>query len=101
MREQIDDSFYDRAEEFIALANKHMTKEVPSKVSASMNWSAARFAAWLATAFEDTAATALPKREEAIEFFTEQFREMFTTHFDAFVQDHDQIKVKTDKPQTK
>ena len=83
----VDDEFYDRADEHIHLSNRQINdKTTRGKVSASYLYSAARFNAWLsATGFENSEDMAAAK-EETIEYFRAEYEKMLIENLDDYIE---------------
>jgi hypothetical protein len=89
MPEDSDDKFFERADAHITLSNEQAKSESRGKVSASMMYATARFNAWVGAsncASSDELANA---RDEAIEYFLEQYRKMLTENLDAYIANFD------------
>jgi len=80
-----DDKFYDRADQFIHLANEHLEAISRGKVSASFMYANARYAAWVSacgfTSGEDMDAA----KSETIEYFVNAFRTMLEENLDDYI----------------
>jgi len=90
MNEEIDKNFYKRADEYIALANKHIneTQAKPALVNNSLIYGSARFSAWIVAASFTNANDMIADKANAIEFFTSKFKEMLEEHFDDYAQNY-------------
>ena len=86
---KIEQSFFDRADEIINVANAHLSNETRGKVSASTLYAAARFNAWIsATGFENGQDMSEAK-SETISYFVEQYRKMLTENLDDYIAEFD------------
>ena len=92
MNEEIDENFYKRADEYIALANKHIneTQAKPALVNNSLMYGSARFSAWIVAASFTNAEDMIADKANAIEFFTTKFKEMLEEHFDNYALNYDE-----------
>ena len=92
MNEEIDENFYKRADEYIALANKHIneTQAKPALVNNSLMYGSARFSAWIVAASFTNAEDMIADKANAIEFFTTKFKEMLEEHFDDYASNYDE-----------
>lgn len=81
----IDAAFWERADAIIALANEQGTKVPNSNVSASLLYAAARFNAFIVASDTRDAATMKADKEEAIRYFTEEYRKMLSQNFDDYI----------------
>ncbi len=87
--EEIDNNFYNRADEHINLANDQLKHEARGKVSASMMYSVARFNSWLsATGWNNGEEMKLAK-EETIEYFVNEYRNMLIENLDDYIDNFD------------
>src|SRR5690349_19925292 len=87
-----DPHFFDRADAHIHLSNSQMEGGNHGKVSASMMYATARFNAYVCwSGFDDKAAFA-EAREEAIEYFVEQFRMMLAENLDDYISNFERYR---------
>ena len=93
MANELDDEFFDRADQVIRLANQQMQNVDRSKVSASCMYATARFNAWVAALGCDSQETMRQSSEEAIDYFVKQYRAMlienlndYTKNFEAYLR---------------
>jgi hypothetical protein len=93
MAEDSDDRFFERADAHITLSNEQAKEESRGKVSASMMYATARFNAWVGASNCATGEELASARDEAIEYFVEQYRTMLTENLDAYIQNFDQYMV--------
>lgn len=84
-----DPTFFDRADSFIHLANKHNSKISRGKVSASLMYGSARFQAWNAATWAESSAEMKSQRDETIQYFVEQYRTMLEEHLDDYIENFD------------
>lgn len=85
MSQETDPEFYDRADAHIHLSNDQISGEVSrGKVSASMLFATSRFNAWVSATGFKSAETMKAGREEALGFFTAQYRLMLEENFDDY-----------------
>ena len=81
-----DQKFWDIADSFIGLANKHCADIDRGKVGAALLFAAARFNTFV-TAVASTGATAFRQdREKAIEYFTAEFEKMLRANLDDWAE---------------
>ncbi len=82
-----DKGFFDRADGHIALANAQISKEVgPGEVSASFLFAAARYNAFITAAGCTTSLELQSSKEQAVDYFTEQFRALLEQQMDDYAQ---------------
>lgn len=85
MAADIDDDFYNRADAVIYLANEQLGKISRGKVSASCMYATARFNAWVTACGCSSSSEMRAEREEAIEYFTNQYRAMLEENLDDYI----------------
>ena len=86
MIKDVDDKFYDRADEHIRLSNVQLQKIGPGKVSASMMYSLARFTAWNnARGFENGEQMAA-ERQSILDYQMTEYREMLEENLDDYIE---------------
>jgi hypothetical protein len=90
-------AFWERANAFINLANDQCDTAHPNEVSASTLYAAARFNAFIVAKTTGSAQNMQADRERALEYFTDQFRQMmagnlddFTANFDRYIKPESQ-----------
>ncbi len=76
-----DKEFYEMADAFIAVANGHSGKVDQGKVSATFLYAAARFNTFLVASSSDSGEEFSSRRDEAIEYFTAEYKKMLDEHF--------------------
>ncbi|WP_374510327.1 DUF3144 domain-containing protein [Niveibacterium sp.] len=81
-----DPTFYDRADSHIHLANEHCADIGHGKVSASMLYGCARFQAFNAACWTQSAEEMEAKRRETVTYFVEQYRTMLEDNFDDYIK---------------
>lgn len=91
-----DQKFWDVADSFIALANKHCADTERGKVGAAVLFAAARFNAFVTAAGAADATAFREGREKAIEYFAAEFTKMlganlddWAKHFEKYMRDAD------------
>ncbi len=85
-----DKPFWDMADSFIQLANTHLDKERPSRVSASALFAAARFSAFVIAAATENKAQLIAEKEAAIAYFLGQYEQMLRENLDEHIARYDQ-----------
>lgn len=78
--------FWDRADEIIAVANDQIKEATVSKVSSSLLYAAARFNSFNVANSASDAEEMKRDREEAIRYFTEQYRNMLIENLDDYIE---------------
>lgn len=89
MPEDSDDKFFERADAHITLSNEQAKSESRGKVSASMMYATARFNAWVGASNCASGDELASARDEAIEYFLEQYRKMLTENLDVYIANFD------------
>jgi len=87
---QRDKQFWDMADSFIQLANTHLDKEKPSRVSASALFAAARFNAFVIAAATESKAQLIAEKENAIAYFMNQYESMLRENLDEHMARYDE-----------
>lgn len=82
----IDDKFYDRADEFIHIANGQAEDARHELVNASMMFASARFSAFVSARGFASGEAMQAKRAETIEYFVAGFRQMLEGNLDAYIK---------------
>jgi hypothetical protein len=92
---EIDDKFFERADEHINLSNQQVKNVSMGKVSASMMYSAARFNAWVSAFGWNNGKEMAEAKEETLDYFVEQYKKMlqenleeYINNFDSYMQKH-------------
>ena len=91
MSQATDDTFYDRADAHINLANQQIDSlQDLGKVSASMTFGASRFNAWMSARSFRSAKEMAEAREELLKYFCEQYRMMLEDNLDDHIAHFEQ-----------
>jgi hypothetical protein len=77
-------AFWERANSLINLANDQCNTAHPNEVSASTLYAAARFNAFIVAKTTGNAQNMKTERDRALEYFTDQFRQMMAANLDDF-----------------
>ena len=84
--QDVDDNFYDRADEHINLSNSQISEEIGrGKVSASFMYSVARFNAWVSACGWNNAQEMKAAKEETIEYFATEYKKMLEENLDDYI----------------
>lgn len=81
----IDKEFYNRADALIHVANDQLSDTARGKVSASCLYATARFNAWVTACGHGSAEAMAAAKEEAMEYFTRQYRLMLEENLDDYI----------------
>jgi len=92
MLETVDPRFYQRADDYIQVANTQMRTVNPQRVSASFLWGAAHYTSWMNVQLSESKAEMEAKRQEAIDFYTDQFRQLLSEQYDRYLQEYEVTK---------
>jgi len=104
-----DEQFYERADEFIALANQladstqqvsHLTAP-PGHVSASFMYANARYSIWNAACAYDQVAKFKTDRQEVLDYYLEQFRLMLEDNLNEYEENFETYFPKSDSEEVK
>lgn len=89
MAEPPDEQFFNRADAHINLSNTHLRDTAPGKTSASMMYAAARFNAWVTALGFSSGEEMAEKKEEVLQYFTEQYQLMLSDNLDDYISKFD------------
>lgn len=83
----VDDKFYERADEHINLSNQQISKEIGvGKVSASNMYGVARFNAWVSAIGWNNAKEMAEAKDETLEYFVAEYRKMLDENLDDYIE---------------
>lgn len=93
-----DEQFYQRADEFIALANEladttddaEQFTQSAAKVSASLMYANARFDIWLTACGYDKAEDMQANKEQILQYFLEQYKVMLEDNFEEYANNFEE-----------
>jgi len=89
--EAVDDAFWQRADEIINLANQQCESvESSDDVSASLLYATARFNAFLIASTAQSAGDIQSGKEDAVAYFTEQYRQLLMDNLDDYIENFDE-----------
>ena len=89
MAQDLDDTFYDRADAHIHLSNDQVEDASHEMVNASMLFASARFSAFTSARGFASGEAMAAKRAETIEYFVSGFRQMLEGNIDAYIKNFD------------
>lgn len=84
-----DDEFYEMADSYIALANKHGKKAIQGKVSATFLYAAARFNTFLVASNSASKKEFEAGKNNSIEYFMVEYKKMLEEHFADYIGNYD------------
>ncbi|EMR12031.1 hypothetical protein MPL1_12578 [Methylophaga lonarensis MPL] len=87
---EVPKEFFDRADEFIKIANQHMQQGVEAgQVSAAFMYGLARYSAWFTASGWTNGQDMAKARDETVEFFVNEYRRMLELNMDDYIQNFD------------
>lgn len=86
---EIDDKFFERADEHILLSNEQLTTATKGKVSTSMMYSVARFNAWLTATGWNNSQEMEAAKEETLNYFVDEYRKMLVENIEDYITNFD------------
>jgi len=89
MTDKTDEQFFSRADEHISLSNQQVKTATKGEASASMLFATARFNAWVSACGCDSGNELSDVRDEAIEYFTSEYRRMLEENLDEYIANFD------------
>jgi hypothetical protein len=90
--DKVPQEFWDRADEIIALANKQVQGSTVGKVSSSLLYAAARFNSFNVANSASDLEEMKEDKEEAVQYFTEQYRKMLKENLDDYIENFELYK---------
>jgi len=87
--EPIPKEFWERADKIIALANEQVKDSTIGKVSSSLLYAAARFNSFNVSSSAENVEEMKKDKEEAIQYFTEQYKKMLTENLDDCIENYE------------
>ncbi|TPN82311.1 DUF3144 domain-containing protein [Aquimarina algicola] len=93
---EVDDDFYNRADQHIYLSNDQLKSVSKGKVSASMMYSVARFNAWVSACGWTSSEEMKAAKEETMSYFITEYKKMLNENLDEYINNFDEyMKSKT------
>ncbi|MCB1734329.1 MAG: DUF3144 domain-containing protein [Gammaproteobacteria bacterium] len=86
---EVDQAFWERADAVIAVANTQCKDTSVGQVGLSTLYAAARFSAFNVAHASSGVADMKSAVDEAVAYFTKQFREMFVENLDDYIENFD------------
>ena len=93
---EVDETFWDRADGLINLANQFCDNVPRSKVSVSFLYAAARFNSFVVAASSNSVQELNNDKENAIEYFVGQYRKMLEENIDDHIDNFEKYFNETD-----
>lgn len=89
--QNIDDEFYEQADQHIQLSNQQITEAIGrGKVSASMLYATSRFNAWVSATGWNTSEELANAKEKTIEYFLTEYRKMLEENLDDYIENFEE-----------
>lgn len=85
----VDEHFFERADEHIHLSNRQMANISMGKVSASMMYSTARFNSWVSACGCDNAQEMTQAKQEMITYFVTEYEKMLIENLEDYIANFD------------
>ena len=85
-----NDAFWERADAVINLANQQTESAGSEDVSGSLLYASARFNAFLIAAQAGDADVLRTGKEDAVDYFTEQYRQLLLDNLDDYIENFDE-----------
>ena len=86
---EVDDKFFERADEHIHLSNDQLSNVGRGKVSASMLYSVARFNAWVSACDFHTGKEMEAAKDEILEYFVKEYKKMLKENLEDYIVNFD------------
>ena len=86
---ELDKQFWNRADQFINLANEQSQEASLGEVSSSFLYAAARYNAFVAAATAKNIDELKKNKEEAIRYFANQYYEMFVENIEDWIENYE------------
>lgn len=89
-QDEQQEAFWQRTDEVIALANQQSENEDSEAVSGSLLYASARFNAFIIAAQAGSKNALQSGKEQALEYFTEQYRQLLAENLDDYIANYDE-----------
>ena len=86
---KVDEAFFKRADDYINVANEHLSDVSRGKVNASMMYGVSRFSAWISACEFDSATGMKNSKEEIKKYFVGEFEKMLNENLDDYITNFD------------
>ena len=86
---ELDKHFWERADQFIKLANEQSKEVSLGEVSSSFLYAAARYNAFIASATARNIDELKKNKEEAIRYFSAQYKEAFIENIEDWIENYE------------
>jgi esterase/lipase len=92
---EIDDKFFERADEHIYLSNRQLSGVSMGKVSASMMYSVARFNAWVSACGFNNSKDMNDAKQETIQYFVTEYEKMLRENLEDYIENFENYMTQT------
>ena len=90
MQDEVNDAFWARTDAVIQLANTQCEAVEADDVNASLLYAAARFSSFLIAAQAEDRDALQQGRDDALDYFTSQFRQLLAENIDDYLENFDE-----------
>ena len=92
MSKDVDEGFYERADEHLRIASDQLDAVSQGRVSASLMYACARFNVWVSASHRETPADVKRAYGQTIEYFVAEYRKMLVKNLDDYVDNFDKFQ---------
>jgi len=89
MQQPTDQDFYNRADAHITIANEQLSEAGQIPTNTSFMYAVCRFNAWVVASGFDNAEEMKFAKDGALDYFVNQYKEMFDEHLEDYIQNFD------------
>jgi len=86
---EIDNKFFDRADEHIHLCNEQLENASKGEVSASMMYSVARFNAWVSASGWTSGKEMEEAKKETLAYFVDEYKKKLEANLEDYIKNFD------------
>ena len=90
MAKDVDEGFYERADEHLRVASDQLDAVSQGRVSASLMYACARFNVWVSASHRETPADVKRAYGQTIEYFVAEYRKMLVKNLDDYLENFPQ-----------
>jgi Protein of unknown function (DUF3144). len=90
IQEVQDETFWERVDEVVDLANQQTEHAESDDVSSSLLYATARFNAYLLASSAENADEIKAGKDSAVEYFTEKYRQLLIDNIDDYIDNFDE-----------
>ena len=87
---EVDEDFYDRADDHINLSNSQLKSSTHGKVSTSMMYRVARFNAWVSAIGWKNSEEMAEAKTETLDYFVTEYKKMLEENLDEYILKFDE-----------